>query len=883
MLSRSHPHRSPGWPLAWLMPGILLLPALGCQEGETTITPPPAPAAAPAIREVVPAQAHAYDEISISGTGLGGTRQVRVAGYEARGVQVVSDTLVRAIVPLASGTGPVTVSGEGGMAASRDPFRILPAPPTPVISAFTPPQGPPGTLITLDGTGFQGARSVTFHGIPAAFSVVSDARITATVPAGFQEGAIALVMPARVSATASGTFRATVPAPAIFGFLPASGPAGTRIYVQGDQFRNVHSVTLGGRPIPSFTVEGPVLTFEVPANGLTGPIAVVDGAGVTVSTAPAVFTVETPGPSAASFTPASGPVGTWVTVSGAFLGQVTGATVGGVDVEVMEPASADGGTLRLRVPPGALPGPLVLQSAAGAIQVPGGPFTVTTPLLRADSFSPVQGLEGTEITVLGANLDQVQLVDFGGATAAPAHVTGDRLTVNVPAGAATGPLRLLTAGGDIQVPGSAFTVLSPAPVLASFSPAGGPPGTEVTLAGQHLGAFTALRYGNLTIPADQVDRVDGSLRLRLPDGITQSDLITVITPGGTAQTAAPFQLTPSRITALNQAVVRTETVFTGTNLDFPQARRTDQYRLDLPQAPVLHTYTPGNNGQLRGDRILPAYPLSFLLPAAFYPALPRSIRDQVATLGLDPARVDILVSGQDYPYTGAFAANAQVDWDRTYLFRPHYWTDPDAPYWGIYNQARQVRGGFFEADPALRLSGTAPGGLLTFGISVHGPGATTAGMILSSGPTEPIQGLDVTQTTAFWSLVVMGDRAAATLHMLLADPHVDLLQQLAPTLHTLGDVFAAGNGLADTRAFQMLRALGRPLVEEIRIQDVPEGRVATLRGTGMAGALAVRMGEVPLPFTPLGDTVVRATLPADAAGALTVTTRLGASDPVPLP
>jgi len=875
------PSRNPGIPgvrALGIATGLLSISILACRGGGGGSADP-----APAIQEVNPAQAYALDEVNIYGQHFTGATRVLVAGHQARRFQVVSDRHLRVQVPRAEGVGAITVETARGTSAAGGAFQILPAPQVPRIDAFAPAQGAPGTLVTLQGSGFLPVRGVTFRGIPATFTVVSDTVITATVPAGFQTGTLSLRLPAEVTATASGSFRVTAPPPVLYGFQPVSGPPGTRVFVLGDALEHVQAVSLGGRPVPAFTVSGSALTFEVPPEAVSGPVALTGAEGVSVSSAPSVFTVEIPAPAASGFEPASGQVGTWVTVAGSHLAQITGATVGGVAVEVMEPAAAEGSTLRLRVPPGAFTGPLVLQSAAGAILVPGGPFTVLSPALRADSFTPAQGLPGTEVTVLGEYLDQVELVDFGGAVAPPSAIAADRLTVMVPEGSATAPLRLLTAGGDIQVPGGAFTVLSPAPVLTAFQPAGGPPGTEVTLDGQHLGTFTEVRYGTLVVPADRIERRAGGLRFRVPDDANLPAVIAVATPGGDTQTAAPFQLAPSRITALNQPLARRDLDFAGWRLDFPQERRTAQYDLGLPLAPVLHPYNPGENGAMREDHFFPAYPVSLLLPAAFYPALPRALRDRVAALGLDPARVDILVAGQDCPYPGTLGANGAPDPDRTYLYRPHYWTDPEAPYQGVYVREHRLQAAFFEAEGDLLVSGHPAGTLFPFTITTHGPGATQAGTILSSGFSEPVTGLDPTRTTAFWSLVVLGDRAAATLHLLLADAHLALFNQAAPGLATLGDLFAATPDLAATRAFQMLRALGRPLVEGAAAEDTPAGRILHLNGTGLAGATSVRLGDASLPFAALSDARIRVTLPGGAAGEVTVTTPLGTSDPVPLP
>ena len=54
--------------------------------------------------------------------------------------------------------------------------------PPPIINSFSPISGPVNTTVTITGSGFTGASLVTFNGVNANYSVVSDTSITATVP-----------------------------------------------------------------------------------------------------------------------------------------------------------------------------------------------------------------------------------------------------------------------------------------------------------------------------------------------------------------------------------------------------------------------------------------------------------------------------------------------------------------------------------------------------------------------------------------------------------------------------------------------------------------------------------------------------------------------------
>ncbi len=62
----------------------------------------------------------------------------------------------------------------------------------PTLTSFTPASGVVGSSVTLSGTGFSGASKVSFNGVAAPFTVNSDTKITATVPAGAASGPITI-------------------------------------------------------------------------------------------------------------------------------------------------------------------------------------------------------------------------------------------------------------------------------------------------------------------------------------------------------------------------------------------------------------------------------------------------------------------------------------------------------------------------------------------------------------------------------------------------------------------------------------------------------------------------------------------------------------------
>jgi hypothetical protein len=91
---------------------------------------------------------------------------------------------------------------------STPPSSPSPAPSS--IGSFSPTVGPPGTPITITGSGFTGATALRFNGVAATFTVNSDTQISAEVPAGASAGVIS-VTTAGGTTTSAGMFAVAHP------------------------------------------------------------------------------------------------------------------------------------------------------------------------------------------------------------------------------------------------------------------------------------------------------------------------------------------------------------------------------------------------------------------------------------------------------------------------------------------------------------------------------------------------------------------------------------------------------------------------------------------------------------------------------------------------
>ncbi len=143
--------------------------------------------AAPRIASFTPTNGVAGVTVRITGTNLLDVTDVKFGGANA-GHTNVSATEITAQVPADAATETISVTSAAGIVASTNLFFVLPN-----IVSFAPSSGPAGTVVTISGTGFGGASAVRFHGVGAAFNIVSRQEIRATVPVGATTGPITIV------------------------------------------------------------------------------------------------------------------------------------------------------------------------------------------------------------------------------------------------------------------------------------------------------------------------------------------------------------------------------------------------------------------------------------------------------------------------------------------------------------------------------------------------------------------------------------------------------------------------------------------------------------------------------------------------------------------
>ena len=161
------------------------------------------------------------------------------------------------------------------------------------------------------------------------------------------------------------------------------------------------------------------------------------------------------------------------------------------------------------------------------------------------SFDPGSGPVGTAVRIHGTNFTGTTSVTFNGTNAPGFSVngSGQRIDVNVPSGATTGPIVVTTPQGSGQS-ATSFTVTGVPPTITSFNPAQGPVGTTVTIHGTNFAGVSSVKFNGTAASFSFVTNV--KVTAVVPSGATTGK-ITLTTPSGTATSATNFTVSGPKI------------------------------------------------------------------------------------------------------------------------------------------------------------------------------------------------------------------------------------------------------------------------------------------------------------------------------------------------
>ena len=216
-----------------------------------------------------------------------------------------------------------------------------------------------------------------------------------------------------------------------------SGKVGTTVELLGQGFTGATSVAFNGVPASFANTSDTYMTAVVPPGATTGTVKVTTFTSSMLSNR--TFRVT---PQITSFSPASGVVGSTVTITGVSLTQTTALTIGGKAATFTVNSDTQ---VTATVPAGALTGLKIGATTAGGTANSATAFAVVPSI---SSFTPTSGKVGTAVTINGNGFTKATSVTFGGVAATSFQVISDtQIDALVPAGAITGPIVVTTAGG----------------------------------------------------------------------------------------------------------------------------------------------------------------------------------------------------------------------------------------------------------------------------------------------------------------------------------------------------------------------------------------------------------------------------------------------------
>ncbi len=406
--------------------------------------------------------------VTLTGTSFTGTTGVTFGGAAATNVIVVSDTQITLSTPAGTGSNnSVVVKSPGGFSSGTTLFTYIPAP---TVSSILPASGSPlgGTTVTISGTDFTGATSVTIGGSAAAgITVVNATTITATTPVGTLGVRDVAVTTPGGTGTGAGLFTynstptdISFSASSIDENVAANSTVGTLSTTDPDA-GNTFTYTLvsgtGSTDNASFNISVDNLritnspNYEVKSS-YSVRVRSTDQGGLYFEKA---FTITindlTEVPVITGISPSSGTAagGTSVTITGTSFTGTTGVTIGGAAASNVVVVSDS--QITLTTPAGTGPNNSVVVTSPGGISSEMIMFTyIPVPTVTTDAVSGVTTSAATmNGTVNANNADSTVCFEYGATAsygsgciaASPATVSG---VTNTPVSLAVSGLTALT-------------------------------------------------------------------------------------------------------------------------------------------------------------------------------------------------------------------------------------------------------------------------------------------------------------------------------------------------------------------------------------------------------------------------------------------------------
>jgi hypothetical protein len=199
--------------------------------------------------------------------------------------------------------------------------------------------------------------------------------------------------------------------------------------------------------------------------------------------------------------------------------------------------------LLAQLPEGATTGPITVRTSNWSFTTTEHFTVIIPPQPVLFGFTPSSGAPGDRIVLKGTNIARATAVEFNGVNAWFSNIIAPDLLTTVPDGAVTGPIIVRTPGG-IATSVESFTVLPRAvigpPIVYSFSPSEGTPGTHVIFNGTNFYGLVSISFGG---GETQTSGIVTNVGARVPTNAVTGP-ITVTTANGSFTTREVFTVLP---------------------------------------------------------------------------------------------------------------------------------------------------------------------------------------------------------------------------------------------------------------------------------------------------------------------------------------------------
>lgn len=354
----------------------------------------------------------------------------------------------------------------------------------PVVTALSAYNGPPGTTVTITGTGFGPKRRnsiVWFAGVQAPQVSWTDTVIVFTVPSGVGAGYVGVQCDAGMS---NGKYFVPFDAPVVTSVSAVEQAVGADITITGTSFdtsQGVGWVSFNGTPgiVKSWSPTAIVVT--VPSGATAGYVGVVQHE---LSSNGTYFTPYAQG-FVTGISATSALVGGTITLTGTGFGSTPGSVV--VNGTQFAAATWSDTSVTFTVPDSVTSGYAGVIAAGG--RVSNGKWLTVAP--RVDALSNWWAAPGTQLTVTGAGFGAAQgspyVLLLGGVEVPASLWSNTSVTFTVPLTGASGYVGFTTADRSATSNGI-WALVQAASVITTVSPSDTTTGAVLTISGTGFGA-----------------------------------------------------------------------------------------------------------------------------------------------------------------------------------------------------------------------------------------------------------------------------------------------------------------------------------------------------------------------------------------------------------